>query len=205
MGDNKKHGNRKKEAFSLETKMQVIRRLDTGERQLQTGAALNLTTSPIRTILKNKEKILSPTTATTTSSAARITRSRNNKIEEIEKKTFHIETDDEIERNMPLKQDLKFYLFLYAYSFIIFLYLSECITIRRGLQFAWETEVQSQDVWILTNSHASIQQLSKWTSIGYLTSLDILNLLGRISSTHHPFFQWIPIHVGLMIISNQNS
>ncbi|GFS84696.1 phosphoenolpyruvate synthase [Trichonephila clavipes] len=72
-------------AFSLETKMQVIR-LDTGERQFQTGAALNLTTSIIRTLLKNKEKILSSATATTTSSATRITRSRNNKIEEMEKR-----------------------------------------------------------------------------------------------------------------------
>ncbi|GFX94480.1 hypothetical protein TNCV_4295201 [Trichonephila clavipes] len=43
-------------AFSVETKMQVIRRLDTGERRSQMGAALNLETSTMRTILKNKEK-----------------------------------------------------------------------------------------------------------------------------------------------------
>ncbi|GFX86932.1 hypothetical protein TNCV_2124791 [Trichonephila clavipes] len=36
--------------------MQVIRRLDTGERQSQIGAALTLATSTIRIILKNKEK-----------------------------------------------------------------------------------------------------------------------------------------------------
>ncbi|GFT97760.1 hypothetical protein TNCV_4229371 [Trichonephila clavipes] len=73
-------------AFSLETKMQVIRRLDTGERQSQIGAALNLATSTIRTVLKNKEKILSSATATMTSSATRINRSRNNKIEEMKKR-----------------------------------------------------------------------------------------------------------------------
>ncbi|GFW92334.1 hypothetical protein TNCV_3588561 [Trichonephila clavipes] len=36
--------------------MQVIKRLDTDERQSQIGAALNLATSTIRTILKNKGK-----------------------------------------------------------------------------------------------------------------------------------------------------
>ncbi|GFV39250.1 hypothetical protein TNCV_289271 [Trichonephila clavipes] len=66
--------------------MQVIRRLDTGERQSQIGAAFNLATSTIRTILKNNEKILSMATAPTTSSVTRITRSRNNTIEEMEKR-----------------------------------------------------------------------------------------------------------------------
>ncbi|GFT85935.1 hypothetical protein TNCV_3255821 [Trichonephila clavipes] len=66
--------------------MQVFRRLDTGERQSQIGAALNLATSTIRTILKNKEKILSSVTATATSSATRLTRSRNNAIDEMEKR-----------------------------------------------------------------------------------------------------------------------
>ncbi|GFX33621.1 hypothetical protein TNCV_1932881 [Trichonephila clavipes] len=65
--------------------MNVTGRLDTGERQPQIGAALYLATSTIRTILKNKEKILSSATATTTSSATRITRSRNNGIAEMEK------------------------------------------------------------------------------------------------------------------------
>ncbi|GFY16140.1 hypothetical protein TNCV_3531431 [Trichonephila clavipes] len=83
--------------------MQVIRRLETGERQSQIGAALNLATSIIRTILKNKEKILSSVTATTTSSATRITRSRNNSIEEMEKR-LSIWIDDEIKRKMPLSQ-----------------------------------------------------------------------------------------------------
>ncbi|GFS92623.1 hypothetical protein TNCV_1160751 [Trichonephila clavipes] len=69
--------------------MQAIRRLDTGERQSQIGATLNLATSTIRTILKNKEKILSSVTANTTSSATRITRSRNNTIEEMEKRLLN--------------------------------------------------------------------------------------------------------------------
>ncbi|GFY33926.1 hypothetical protein TNCV_4596341 [Trichonephila clavipes] len=84
-GDNKKkHENKAtSESIALETKMQVIRRLDTDERQSEIGAALNLAASTIRTILKNKVKILSSATATTTSSATGITRSRSNTIEEM--------------------------------------------------------------------------------------------------------------------------
>ncbi|GFS60705.1 hypothetical protein TNCV_4259481 [Trichonephila clavipes] len=85
--------------------MQVIRRLDTGESQSQFGAALNLVTSTISTTLKNKEKILSSATATTTSFATRITRSRNDKIEEMEKR-LSTWSYNEIEHNMPLNQVL---------------------------------------------------------------------------------------------------
>ncbi|GFT84515.1 hypothetical protein TNCV_3380241 [Trichonephila clavipes] len=91
-----------KKSISLETRMQVIRRLDTRERHSQIDAALNLATSTIRTILKNKEKILSLANATTTSSATIITLSRNNTIEEMGKR-LSIWIDDEIERTMPLR------------------------------------------------------------------------------------------------------
>ncbi|GFX66055.1 hypothetical protein TNCV_4101951 [Trichonephila clavipes] len=83
--------------------MQLLKRLDTGERQSQIGAALNWATSTIRTILKNKEKIQSSVTATTTSFATKITRSRNNILEEMAKR-LSIWIDDEIERKMPLSQ-----------------------------------------------------------------------------------------------------
>ncbi|GFW24807.1 hypothetical protein TNCV_1960731 [Trichonephila clavipes] len=82
MGDNKKHQNKAtRKSISLETKMQVIR-IDTGERQSQIGAALNLAASTIRISFKNREKKLqSSATATTTSSATGVTLSRNNAIE----------------------------------------------------------------------------------------------------------------------------
>ncbi|GFW88680.1 putative RNA-directed DNA polymerase from transposon BS [Trichonephila clavipes] len=63
---------------------------------------------------------------------------------------------------------------------------SELITIRRVLQFACETEGQFQDVRILTDSRASVQHLSNWTSIGDQICLDIL--LGWISSNHRVHF-----------------
>ncbi|GFX84366.1 hypothetical protein TNCV_4134761 [Trichonephila clavipes] len=86
--------------------MQVVRRLDTGERQSQIDPALNLATSTIRAILKNKEKILSSVTVTTTSSATRITRSRNNTIGEMEKR-LSIWIDDEIELD-KMAENLKY-------------------------------------------------------------------------------------------------
>ena len=101
MGDCKeKESKATRKSISLETKMQVLRRLDAGERQSDIGTALNLSTSTIRTILKNKEKIVSSATTTTTTSATKITRSRSNVIEEMEKR-LSIWIDDEVERNMP--------------------------------------------------------------------------------------------------------
>ncbi|GFY12106.1 hypothetical protein TNCV_4976061 [Trichonephila clavipes] len=47
---------------------------------------------------------------------------------------------------------------------------------------------------ILTNSIASVQHLSNWTSIGDQTSLDILN---RTFSNHRVHFQGVPSHVGI--------
>ena len=104
MVDNKKHEIKAtRKSISLDTKMQVLRRLDAGERQTQIGTDLNLSTSTIRTILKNKEKIVSSATTTTTTSSSRVSRSRNYTIEEMEKR-LSIWIDDEIERNMPLSQ-----------------------------------------------------------------------------------------------------
>ena len=104
MGDGKEKGSKAtRKSISLKTKMQVLRRLDAGERQSDIGTALNLSTSTIRTILKNKGKIVSSATTTTTTSATKITRSRNNAIEEMEKR-LSVWIDDEVERNMPLSQ-----------------------------------------------------------------------------------------------------
>lgn len=101
MSDDKTKTTRK--SISLDIKMQVLRRLENGERQVDIGSALNLSTSTIRTILKNKEKIKLSATTTTTSSATKITRSRSNIFEEMEKRLC-IWIDNEIERNMPLSQ-----------------------------------------------------------------------------------------------------
>ncbi|GFV03513.1 RNase H domain-containing protein [Trichonephila clavipes] len=74
---------------------------------------------------------------------------------------------------------------------------SELIAIRRGLQCAAQLEDRFQEIWILTDSRASIQHLANWGDIGDQTSLDILSLLDDLSSGHSIHFQWIPSHVGI--------
>ncbi|GFX15679.1 RNase H domain-containing protein [Trichonephila clavipes] len=74
---------------------------------------------------------------------------------------------------------------------------SELIAIRRGLQCAAQLEDRFQEIWILTDSRASIQHLANWGDIGDQTSLDILSLLHDLSSGHSIHFQWIPSHVGI--------
>ncbi|GFU87091.1 histone-lysine N-methyltransferase SETMAR [Trichonephila clavipes] len=180
--------------------MQVIRRLDTGERQSQIGAALNLATSAIRTILKNKEKILSSATATMTSFATRIIRSRNNDIEEMEKR-LSIWTYDEIERNMPLNQDLEFYLFLYVYSIILFLYLHFDVknASRTGRPIVENVDKITKiiEVFRHVNSRSIAQELkidyktvlNHWHIVGFKKKLDVWvphqltpkNMMDRIS------------------------
>ncbi|GFS60400.1 RNase H domain-containing protein [Trichonephila clavipes] len=74
---------------------------------------------------------------------------------------------------------------------------SELIATRRGLQCAAQLEDRFQEIWILTDSRASIQHLANWGDIGDQTSLDILSLLHDLSSGHGIHFQWIPSHVGI--------
>ncbi|GFU11933.1 putative RNA-directed DNA polymerase from transposon BS [Trichonephila clavipes] len=74
---------------------------------------------------------------------------------------------------------------------------SELIAIRRGLQCAAQLEDRFQEIWILTDSRASIQHLANWGDIGDQTSLDILSLLHDLSSGHSIHFQWIPSYVGI--------
>ncbi|XP_042909411.1 ribonuclease H-like [Parasteatoda tepidariorum] len=73
---------------------------------------------------------------------------------------------------------------------------SELIAIRKGLQFAARAD-HFQDIWILTDSRASIQHISNWDIVGDQTSLDILDLLDRLSSNHSIHFQRIPSHGGV--------
>ncbi|GFS50001.1 RNase H domain-containing protein [Trichonephila clavipes] len=61
---------------------------------------------------------------------------------------------------------------------------SELIAIRRGLQCAAQLEDRFQEIWILTDSRASIQHLANWGDICDQTSLDILSLLHDLSSGH---------------------
>ncbi|GFU13470.1 hypothetical protein TNCV_937791 [Trichonephila clavipes] len=55
----------------------------------------------------------------------------------------------------------------------------------------------NEDIWILTDSRASIQHLSRWATVWDMTSLNILNVVLRLSSRHSIYVQCVPSHIGL--------
>ncbi|GFY10260.1 hypothetical protein TNCV_2629391 [Trichonephila clavipes] len=59
------------------------------------------------------------------------------------------------------------------------------------------SELAFRNIWILTDSCASIQHLSHWATIGDITNLNILDLVILLSSRHSIYFQWVPSHIGL--------
>ncbi|GFS48389.1 putative RNA-directed DNA polymerase from transposon BS [Trichonephila clavipes] len=73
---------------------------------------------------------------------------------------------------------------------------SELIAIRRSLPCAAQLEDRFQEIWILTDSRASIQHLANWGDSDQ-SSLDIASLPHDLSSGHSIHFQWIPSHVGI--------
>lgn len=92
-----------RKSISLDVKLQVLRRLEAGERQVDIGASLNLATSTIRTIIKNADKIISSATTTSNLAATKVTRSRNHILEKMEK-SLCIWIYDQTQRNVPLSQ-----------------------------------------------------------------------------------------------------
>ncbi|GFU79134.1 autophagy protein 5 [Trichonephila clavipes] len=72
---------------------------------------------------------------------------------------------------------------------------SELIAIYRGLKFIdIASDLVFRDIWILTESRAATQHLSQWTTVGDRSSLNILDVVVRLSSV---YFQWVPSHIGL--------
>ncbi|GFV69023.1 RNase H domain-containing protein [Trichonephila clavipes] len=58
-------------------------------------------------------------------------------------------------------------------------------------------DIKIRDIWILIDSRASMQHLSRWTTVGDVTSLNILDLVARLSSRYSKYFQWVSSLVGL--------
>ncbi|GFT18179.1 uncharacterized protein TNCV_183391 [Trichonephila clavipes] len=55
---------------------------------------------------------------------------------------------------------------------------SELIAIYKGLKFIdTASDLAFKDIWILTDSRASTQYLSHWTTVGDMTSLNILDVV----------------------------
>ncbi|XP_051885228.1 tigger transposable element-derived protein 1-like [Pristis pectinata] len=92
-----------RKSITLDVKMQVLRRLEAGERQVDVGRDFNLATSTIRTILRNAEKIKASRKTTTSFSATKLTRSRSSLLEKMEKELC-IWVEDQLHRRISLSQ-----------------------------------------------------------------------------------------------------
>ncbi|GFW81884.1 uncharacterized protein TNCV_2885581 [Trichonephila clavipes] len=75
---------------------------------------------------------------------------------------------------------------------------SELIVIYNGLQFVdTASDHVFRGIWILTDSRASMQHLSRWTTVGDMASLNIMDLVAQLSSRHSIYFEWVPSDIGL--------
>ncbi|GFW01982.1 uncharacterized protein TNCV_1148621 [Trichonephila clavipes] len=67
---------------------------------------------------------------------------------------------------------------------------SELIAIYKGLKFInIASDLVFRDIWSLTDSRDCIQHLYHWTTVGDMTSLNILDIVVRFSSRHSICFQ----------------
>ncbi|GIY31938.1 putative RNA-directed DNA polymerase from transposon BS [Caerostris darwini] len=73
------------------------------------------------------------------------------------------------------------------------------------MQYAVQAGDHFQDIWILTDSRASIQHPYNWCIVGDQTNLDILKLLDMLSPCHTIHFQWLSSHVGVELNKKANS
>ncbi|KRZ11445.1 CENPB DNA-binding domain-containing protein 1 [Trichinella zimbabwensis] len=87
--------------ISVDIKQQVLRRLKTGDSQVDVDTSLNLPT--IRTIIKNATKMKSSASKSSNFSTTKVTRPRTHLFEEMEKR-LRIWVDNQMQRCMPLSQ-----------------------------------------------------------------------------------------------------
>ncbi|GFV44042.1 autophagy protein 5 [Trichonephila clavipes] len=74
---------------------------------------------------------------------------------------------------------------------------SELNELYKGFKFIDNaSNLALRDTWILTKIHASLQQLSRCTTAGDMSSLSALDAVVRLSSRDYIYFQWVPSHIG---------
>ncbi|GFV53030.1 RNase H domain-containing protein [Trichonephila clavipes] len=67
-----------------------------------------------------------------------------------------------------------------------------------GLQFIdTDSKLVFRDIWILTDSRASKEHLSRWTTVGHTTSRNMLDFMAQLFSRHSKYFQRVASHIGL--------
>ncbi|GFX19829.1 RNase H domain-containing protein [Trichonephila clavipes] len=76
------------------------------------------------------------------------------------------------------------------------IFKSKLIALEHGLE-AVLNEQDFGDLWILSDSHSSLQHLCNWITVGDKAGISILQKLTQISESHDVHFQWIPSHVNI--------
>jgi hypothetical protein len=94
---------KQRKSITLDVKMQVLWRLESGEHQVDISRALGLATSTTRAILKNAEKIKTSAKSTTALIASKLTHSRSNLLEKMER-LLSIWVEDQTQCHMPVSQ-----------------------------------------------------------------------------------------------------
>ncbi|XP_019391383.1 PREDICTED: centrosomal protein of 89 kDa isoform X4 [Crocodylus porosus] len=92
---------KQRKSITLELKLDVLKRIEAGERQNEVCRALNLAGSTVRTILKNKDKIKECGRIVTPLNALKLSRSRAPIMLEMEK-LLSVWIEDTTQRRMPL-------------------------------------------------------------------------------------------------------
>lgn len=101
-GNSEANGNAKKrQAITLEVKMDIIKRLERGERMSDVARKFNMNRSTVGTILKNKEKIVEHVKFPVPMQSTIITKRRGKVIEEMEK-LLSVWIEDCIQERKPL-------------------------------------------------------------------------------------------------------
>nr|XP_006128720.1 tigger transposable element-derived protein 1-like [Pelodiscus sinensis] len=90
-----------RKTISLDTKLDVLRCLDEGERAVDIGIALGLTPTTVRTIRRNADKIRASARWVTPLSATTISQSRSSLLENMER-LLSVWIEDQNQRNVPL-------------------------------------------------------------------------------------------------------
>lgn len=98
---NTPNGKRCRKSLALNTKLEVIRRFEEGQRAVDIGVALGLAPTTVRTIRGNAEKIKKSIQNVTSVNATKISRSRSDTMEQMEQ-LLAVWIENQVQKHMPL-------------------------------------------------------------------------------------------------------
>lgn len=98
-------GKATRKRFTLDFKLKLLKRIDSGERQVDVANALGITGSTVRTVIKNRDSILEAGKSSVPTQATQLTKARPPIMVEMEK-LLSIFVEDNTQRRIPLSADI---------------------------------------------------------------------------------------------------